>query len=246
MAAEHRTEQAVLHPAHIELLELRIPGGRTAPPGVVGAAEEAADVGIEVGIACQREAQSGRHLLAQHVPRGVDVAAPHVAAVMLLTGIARTCHDEDTLAAVVLALRRIDAAHRLQREGVTLRTPGAAIHTVGIVALAGIEEVGVGRVHPPGIGAVVVEGLQVFPVDGTGLGVEGVVDLYTRRILHHRRPDVGDAALGPGLEGHQQSFLAELAELLGLWTEAGPDANHKMGVLLVHMVYHLLAIAEVF
>ena len=68
MTAEHWAEQAILHPAYKEFLELWVLGRRAAAFGVVGTAEETADIRVEVGVTCQRVAQSGRHLLAQHVP----------------------------------------------------------------------------------------------------------------------------------------------------------------------------------
>src|SRR5574344_2619302 len=95
MATEHRTEQTVLHPTHIEFLELRVLGSRACTLRIVRTTEDTADVGIEVRIARQRETESCRHLLAQHVPRGVHVTAPHVRSVVLLTGITASRHDED-------------------------------------------------------------------------------------------------------------------------------------------------------
>ena len=68
MTAEDGTEEAVLHPTDIEFLILGVLRGGTAALGVVGAAEETADVGIEVRITCQGVAQSSGHLLAQHIP----------------------------------------------------------------------------------------------------------------------------------------------------------------------------------
>ena len=68
MAAEDGTEEAVLHPAYVEFLELGILRCRTATLRVVGATEETTDVGIEVRTASQRVAQAGGYLLAQHVP----------------------------------------------------------------------------------------------------------------------------------------------------------------------------------
>ena len=164
---------------------------------------------------------------------------------MLLTGKRRARHDEHTLAPVVLALSLIDAAYGLQWEGVALRAPCAAIHLVLVVALTRVEEIWVGRVHPPGIGAVVVEAFQMFPVDGAGFGAESVVDLDARGILHHWGPDVGDAALRPRLDGQQQALLVELTELLCLRTETGPDGYHEVGVLLVYVLNQLSAVLEV-
>ena len=126
MTAEDRTEQSVLHPADIQLLELRVLWSGARATGVIGVAEETADVSIEVGIARQREAQTCRHLFAQHVPRRIDVAAPHVRTIVLLTSEGRARHDEDTLGLSrslqrkgSFTLRLIDTTHSLQGECVT-------------------------------------------------------------------------------------------------------------------------------
>ena len=53
-----------------------------------------------------------------------------------------------------------------------------------------------------------------------------------------------DAALWPCLEVKEQALLVELAELLCLRTEARPDRDHDMGILLMHSIDHLLSIRE--
>ena len=78
-----------------------------------------------------------------------------------------------------------------------------------VVALTGIEEIRIGRIHPPRIRAVVVEFLQVFPIDGAGLGMEGVIDLHARRIIAHRWPDMRDTALRPRFEEFMGSSRVE-------------------------------------
>ena len=54
-----------------------------------------------------------------------------------------------------------------------------------------------------------------------------------------------DTALGPGLERHQQSLGFEFTELLGHGTKTGPNRNHEVGILLMHILNHLLAIGKV-
>ena len=71
----------------------------------------------------------------------------------------------------------VDAADGFEGEGIAQGAPGATSDLMLIVALTGIEEVGIGRVHPPSISAIVEELLQVLPVDVAGHGAEGVVDL---------------------------------------------------------------------
>ena len=245
VAPEHRTEKPILHPAHVEFLVLLVARCTAAPLGVVAAAEESADVGIEVGTSRHRVVESGGNLLAQHVPRRGDVAGPHVGAVVLLSGEGRPCHDKHALVACGGALPLVHTAHGAQRECVAHAPPGAHCGHVVVVAVFGIEEVGVGGVHPPGVGAVAVEALEILPVDGARIGAEGVVDLHARRIFHAGRPE-GQAALGPGLDGEQQTLRVELAELLRHGAEAGPDADHEMGMLAVHGINHLLTILELF
>ena len=114
-----------------------------------------------------------------------------------------------------------------------------------VVALPGVEEIGVGGVHPPCVGAVVEEALEVLPVDVTRHRAESVIHLHPRGVFHHRRPHVRDAALWPCLDGQEQSFLIEFAELLGLRPETCPDADHEMGMLAVDVVNHPPAVAEV-
>ena len=54
-----------------------------------------------------------------------------------------------------------------------------------------------------------------------------------------------DAALRPRLEGQQQSLFIEFTELLGLGTEAGPDGDHEMGMLGMHVLDELRTSGEV-
>ena len=245
MTAEDRTEEAVLHPTHVEFLELRVLRGRTRATGVVGITEEATDVGIEIRIASQREAQSCRHLLAEHIPRGVHVAAPHIRAVVLLTCKGRARHNEDTLFLPHLTLGLIDATDGFQGEGITELTPGAASDGMGVVGLTGIEEIGISGVHPPSIGAIVIETLQVFPVNITGHGTESIIDLHARGIIHTWGPDMRESALWPCLDRQQKAFLIEFAELLCLRAETCPDGNHKMGMLGMDVLNQLRASGKV-
>ena len=165
---------------------------------------------------------------------------------MLLTSKRRAGHDEDALLPRDLALGIVDATYSLQGKGIAQRAPGATRDLMLIVALTGIEEVGIGRVHPPRVGAVVEEFLQMFPVDIARHRTEGIVDLHARGIVHAGRPDVGDAALRPRLDGQQQAHALEFAELLGLRSEARPDGDHEVGMFLVDVVNHLRAIGEIF
>ena len=114
-----------------------------------------------------------------------------------------------------------------------------------VVGLTGIEEVGIRGIHPPGIDAIVVEFPKILPIDIAGHRTKGIIDLHARGIILHGRPDVRDTALWPGLDGHQESFFVEFAELLCHRTEAGPDRDHEMGMLLVDILNQLRACGEV-
>ena len=245
MTTEDGTEEAVLHPTDIEFLELRIAGRRGWSASVIRTAEEAANVGVEVGIARQREAQACWNLFAKHVPCGIYIAAPHVRAIVLLACKRAASHDEDALGLPFFTLFLVDAANCLEGEGVSLRAPSAAKDLVIIVRLLRVEEVRVGRIHPPSVGAIVEERLQVLPVDVASLGIEGVIDFYARGIVHPGRPDMRESALRPGLYGKQKALLVEFAELLRHGSEAGPDGDHEVGVLLMNIVDELLAAGEV-
>ena len=76
MTTEDGTEQAVLHPADVEFLKLRITGSRPAAAAIVATCEETADVGIEVGTARQRIVQSQGQLPSEDIPRRSDIATP--------------------------------------------------------------------------------------------------------------------------------------------------------------------------
>ena len=161
---------------------------------------------------------------------------------MLLSGEGRASHDEHTFLVRLLALSLIHSAYGLQWEGIAQRAPcaiGASL--VVVVGLFRIEEVWVGGVHPPSVGALVEEIPQILPVDVACLGRESIIDTHARRIVHAWRPE-GQSALWPCLEVEEQSLLVELSVCLRLWSEACPDAYHEVGVLLVHVAYHPLAV----
>ena len=244
MAAHHRTEGPVLQPAHVEFLEQGVRGaGGGGAPAVVVSREEAAAVGIEIGIAREGEAQAGRNLGAEHVPGGVHVPAPGVGARALLAGIGRARKDHhaagrDCFLVVIHPLDRHD------REGVPDAAEGADAGLEVQVALLETVVVRLGGVHPPGIDAHLLEAHQVLPVDVPGLLRIRVVRLYARRVIHPRGP-VGKARAGPGLEVEEQAFLVQLPVRLGHRAERGPDGNHQAGIPLVHLVDHRLGVAEV-
>ena len=163
---------------------------------------------------------------------------------MLLTRKGGARHDEHALVGRCLALVGIDALDRGQGEEIAHTAPGALRGLVFIVALARIEEVGVGGVHPPGIDAIVEKALQMVPIYLSGHRAVGIIHLDTRRIFHAWRPDVRDTALRPCINRQQEVLLGQFAILKCVRTETGPDGNHDVCVLLVHPVNHLLAVGK--
>ena len=110
---------------------------------------------------------------------------------MLLSCESTAGHDEDTLVGRLLPLCVIDTPDSGEGEGITQGTPCAVIPSfVVIVSLCGIETVWVGRVHPPGINTFVEKCLQILPIDFPGICAEGIIDLYSRGVVHAWRPDM--------------------------------------------------------
>ena len=103
---------------------------------------------------------------------------------MLLSGKGGTGHDKHALLLRLFPLSLIDTTNRFQGEGITQGAPSAVACLVVVVGLRRIKEIGVGRVHPPAIDTFIKEVFQVLPVDGAGLGREGVIDTHTRGVVH--------------------------------------------------------------
>ena len=244
VAAHHRAEGAVLQPAHVELLEERVAraGGQLAA-AVVAVREEAAAVGVEVRVARQGESQPGGDLRAQRLPRGVDVAAPGVRTRALLASPGRAREDHHAAVGHLLLVVR-HALHRHEREGVAHLAEGADPRVDVQVTLLEINMIRLGGVHPPGVDAHVLQAEEVLPVDVASLRGERVVRTNARRVVEPRRP-VGQAGLRPGLEVEEQALRGQLAVCLGHRAEGGPDGDHQLGVLRVHLVDHRLGVPEV-
>ena len=56
---------------------------------------------------------------------------------------------------------------------------------------------------------------------------------------------MGDAALRPGLNGQEQSHALQFVVLLRLRSEARPDGDHEVGMLLVDILDHLRTLGEI-
>ncbi len=87
MAAHHGAEHAVLHPTDIQFLIERVPGGAAVLGTlIVAVGEESSQITVEVGVTREGEVQTGRNLVAEAVPVGLDIAGPCVGTVALLSG----------------------------------------------------------------------------------------------------------------------------------------------------------------
>ena len=115
-----------------------------------------------------------------------------------------------------------------------------------VIALTRIEEVWVGRVHPPGISTIVIQFLKIFPIDSSSLRAECIVHLYARRIVHTWRPDMRETTLRPCLDRQQETLLIKFTELLSLGSETCPDRDHEVSMLIVDILYHLRSLGKVF
>ena len=81
----HGIEQPELHPTYIQFLEKRIAGCTTVGISpIVTSGEKSTDVGIEIGVTCQREVQSGRNLATKCFPRRIHIARPCIGTGTLL------------------------------------------------------------------------------------------------------------------------------------------------------------------
>ena len=56
---------------------------------------------------------------------------------------------------------------------------------------------------------------------------------------------MGDATLRPGLDRQQETHALEFAELLGLRSEACPDGDHEVSMLLMDVLNHLRSLGKV-
>ena len=148
---------------------------------------------------------------------------------------ARHLHRTLTLVVLVLfgflqlgsSLVLVSAAVGHEREGILHRQPRTVIGLVIVGFLGFVEVVRFRRVSPPGIEAHFIEVREVFPVDVACLRVERVIGkhaLVTR----------------PRVERQQRSNLLQFLIGLRPRAEACPDADHQVGIVLVHVFHHLL------
>ena len=84
-----------------------------------------------------------------------------------------------------------------------------------------------GRIGPPGVHPHVIHRAQVTPVQ--------VARLFIERVIRGRA-----GIQGPRLERQQGVHLLQFLVLVGPRTEAGPNGNHQMGIVLVDIIHHFL------
>ena len=109
---------------------------------------------------------------------------------MLLTCERRASHDEHTLLLRLLALSFIHAPHSSQWERIAHLAPSLiAASLLVIVLILRVEEIRIGRVHPPCVSTLVEEILQVLPIDVASHRRESIIHSHSRRIIHARRPE---------------------------------------------------------
>ena len=193
---------------------------------------ESADVGVEIRIAREAEAESGRNLLPEHLPLRIDVTRPCVRACALEAGEAAARHDRHAAASVrlVCALVVVDSADGHEREEVA-HTAVAAEESRRVEALLRVRPVvRLGGVHPPRVDSAVNETAHVLPVEVARGGVERVVDnhaLVARPC--HEVLEVPAAVL-------------EILVGLRVRTEVRPERDHELRIAVVDGLHARLGI----
>ena len=222
VVAHQGHERTPLHPAHHQFLGVGALGVVAEVP-----AEEAAEVGVPHRDAADHVVEARRHLVLHVGPVAHDVAAPRECAVVLDAERSRTRHLQLSLGVALRGtLVLVDAAVVNQREGILHAAPRAVVGHVVRITLP-LEVVGFGRIGPPRIEAHAVEVGEIFPVDVARLGVEHVIDQHA-------------TVAGPGVERKEGTQLVEFLVLPGPGSEVGPEGDHQVGILPVHVVHHLL------
>ena len=226
MDGEARLEDAVLHPAHEQLL-----GG--------GGASKAADVRALVGLAGQTHAGDDGDIVLQALPAGVVIAAPCLG-IALDAGAAAAADHVGTCFGVVLHHGiGTHLAHQGAHKGLQL-TDGAAL----AVKIAGTvlvhQAVVLAVVVPDGIGAHGNDGLGevLFPCCTT-LGLGEVPECAVAA-----PPFADTVGLGVFAVLHKDAVLHKLIKAGMAQQDAGFDVGHVLGVLFVHGVEVAAGILE--
>ena len=233
VAAHHGREGAELHPAGIELGE-----GDVAAAVRIVPEEEPADVGVPVRETDEPHVQAARDLVLQGIPAGDGVAGPCVRAESLLPGVGAAREDEDAVSVgMIRPLVLVDAAGGHEGIQVADAAERALFGQEVEIGVLDVVVVGLGGVHPPGVGSVVEELGGVAPVDVAGFPAVGIVGTRTAGAADRR-------VVRPGVDVQDMAFFLQHLVLLGLLPEVRPDHEHGVGVQFMYAVEHLLRLGE--
>ena len=83
------------------------------------------------------------------------------------------------------------------------------------------------RIGPPSIHSHIIHRCKILPIEITCLFIKRIVRSCTR-------------ISRPRIKRNQSVHLFQFLILVGPWSETGPNRNHQMSILLVHIIYHFL------
>ena len=216
MDGEAGLEDAVLHPAHEQLL-----GG--------GGAGKAADIAAFVGLAGQTHAGDDGNIVLQGLPAGVVIAAPGLGVALDAGAAAAADHVGTGVGVVVGHSLCAHAAHQGAHDGLELGD-GAALAVKITDALLIHQAIVLAVVVPDGIGAHGDDGLGevLFPsCTAFGLGVVPECAVAAP-------PFAYTVGLGVLAVADEHIVLQELVKAGVAQQHTGLDVGHVLGVLFVH------------
>ncbi len=201
---------------------------------------EASLVHAPEGMTCQGKVQTCRHLGTHILPTGGDVSRPSGGAVTLLAGETGTGQEEYPLVGVHRALTVIDGIGIHDAVGIEVLCGGAeggrTAECLAVPHRGTVADVRLGGIHPPGIDALLVLGVEVFvhlsPEHLAGSCIVGIIE---RTAVAEPVVDV----VGDCLVIHP-SLAVEFLVVLGGVVELGPYGDHEPAVHAVYTVEHCL------
>ena len=218
MDGEASLEDAVLHPAHEQLL------------GGCGAGK-AADVRALVGLAGQTHAGDDGDIVLQALPAGVVVAAPGLSVALDAGAAAAADHVGACLGVVLHHGIGTHLAHQGAHEGLQL-ADGAALAVKIADAVLVHQAVVLAVVIPDGIGAHGDDGLgEVLFPSCTAFGLGEVPECAVAA-----PPFADTVGLGVLAVLHEYVICVELVETGVAQQDTRLDVGHVLGVLFVHGV----------
>ncbi len=207
--------------------------------------EKSADVAVPVGNSRQRNIQARRNLSVQSLPGGHHVARPEIRSVALLACKSRAGQYEHTLVGRFSPLLFGHTTHRHQRKSITDFAKRAKIGLLVKIRRLEIKMIRLGGIDPKAVHAQRKQALiQVAPIKLPGLGIIGIVNLYSRRVFLIDWRSF--RAVGrPGGYIKKGIHFFEFFVLFGLRAKGIPDGYNNMGIELMYFVNHSLRIMEV-